>query len=105
MAITQPALLALGLFATLATIGMFLDYGDKATRPLVGFTAAIVWATVSLSAFNVWIPADSVAYEKELTPVVYIAAALAFITFMFTLRMLLMVAKDEAEATDFNPMD
>lgn len=97
MAMTQPALLALGGFATLATIGMFLEYGDQATRPLVGFVASVAWGVVSLSAFNVFIPTDSVGYEVSITPVAWFAAGLAITTFFFSFWTLLQLLKDEAE--------
>lgn len=102
MAMTQTALLWLASFATLATIGMFLQYGDQATRPLVGFTASITWALVSISAFNVTVARDATVYEFSFTPIVYFAGGLALITFLFVLRLLLVTAKDEAANADFD---
>ena len=99
MAMTQPVLLALGGFATLATIGMFFEYGDDWTQGLVGIVASVTWALVSLSSFNVFIPTDSTAYEVALTPLVWFAAGLSLTTFLFTLLGLMQSVRSEAEST------
>lgn len=102
MAMTQTAVLALAGFATLATIGMFLDLED-ADAMLVGVVAAVSWALVSLSSFNVLLPRHrNEAVTVELTPIVWLAAALALVTFLFTLRVILVSAKNEAENADFD---
>lgn len=97
---TQPVLLALGAFATLATIGMFFEYGDDWTQSLVGMVASVTWSLVSLSSFNVFIPTDGTAYEIALTPLVWFAAGLALTTFLFTLLGLMQGIRREAESTD-----
>lgn len=100
MAMTQPMLLGLGLLATLATIGMFLEFGDKATRVLVSFVASILWAFVGLSAFNVTVPVEATVYEFAMMPVVYVGVGMAIATFLFTLYHLMVGLGEEAQEYD-----
>lgn len=100
MAMTQPMLLALGLLATLATVGMFIKFGDHATRILVSFVASVLWAFVGLSAFNVTIPTDSTVYEYAIMPVVYVGVGMAIMTFLFFLYQFMLGVGSQAK--DYN---
>lgn len=102
MAMTQSALLALALFATIATIGMFVDFGDMATRALVTFVAALTWGTVAVTSFNVLLPGHRPeATTVSLTPLAYVAGALAATLFLFAVWFVMKALKDSVSDSDF----
>jgi ABC-type nickel/cobalt efflux system permease component RcnA len=102
MAMTQTAVLAVGLLATIATIGMFVNFGDMASRALVTFTASLLWGTVAVTSFNVLLPGHRPeATTVTLTPVAYVAGALAGVLFMFAVWFVMKTLKDSVSDSDF----
>jgi hypothetical protein len=104
MALTQTALIALGAFATLCTIGMFVNFDDDITRPLVTFVASTGWSFVAVGGFNVLLPSHRPEATTVSMPMVtYFAAGLGVMTFLATIRFLLVGVSKEAEDSDYNP--
>lgn len=98
---TQLLLIFIGSLATLATIGMFVDFGDDATRILVGFVAALLWGIFGLSSFDVII-ADSAAVirSEPVVPLAYLGIGFAMVLTAFWLYKLMQVLANETGATD-----
>lgn len=98
MAMTQLALLFMGALATLATVGMFVNL-DDASRILVSFSGAILWAFFGMSAFDVYV--DEAATKSEpITPLAYLGIGFAVIVGLFAFYTLIDVVRAETEATD-----
>jgi len=103
MAMTQSAVLALALFAMLGTLGMFINFEDMATtRALVTFTASLTWAVVAVTSFNVLLPGHRPeATTVSLTPLAYVAGALAATLFMFAVWFVMKALKDSVSEAEF----
>lgn len=80
MAVPELALLFLGTLAVLASIGLFVDFGDE-TDLLVAFAAALLWAVFGLSAMDVSVsafhPSDGI------DQFVFLGLGLAFVCVLF----------------------
>lgn len=100
MAMTQLTLLFIGVLALLATVGMFINFGDDATRIVISFLAAILWSVVGMSAFEVTVVDQGQTTTVSLAPLAYIGIALAIMTFAFSLYQIIQILGKEAGATD-----
>lgn len=105
MAMTQLGLMMMGGIATLATIGMFKDFGDDETRVIMSFGASVLWGFFGMSSFDVIVRSTSYASASEpITPLAYMGIGLSIITGFFAIWMLLMLVKSETSATDLEGM-
>jgi hypothetical protein len=101
MAMTQTGLLILGGIATLASIGMFLDFDDDATGLLLGVAAAIVWGAFGMASFDVIVRDNYAATASEpMYPLAYLGLAFAAIFGMLVLYQFVKKVGEEAGATD-----
>lgn len=105
MVMTQPALLFMGFLATVAGIGVFLDFGDDATRVILAFLSAAVWSMFGIGSFDVIVRESSFASQSEpIMPLVFLGVGMAAIFGLFGLYSLLMATKTEVEATSDSNM-
>lgn len=102
MTMTQSVMLYLGLLALLATIGMFVEFGDDATKVLVTFTASILWGIIGLNSFDVTIVSQAKIIHLELLPMVYIGVGFSGVTAAFALKFLFDLFKAETSAGDLD---
>lgn len=102
-AITQTSLLFLGALALLATLGMFVDFGDRWTRVLVSFMAAVLWGVFGISAFDVIILDNFAATRSEAQmPLVFVGMGFALMTGMYALADLVKGIGGETEDVDMD---
>lgn len=101
-ATTQLVLVFMGSLATVATIGIFKDFGDKATTAVVSFAAAILWAFTGMSAFDVYVD-EAATVSEPIYPLAYLGIGFAIIAAIYGLFALMMGVKSETEA--MNPGD
>lgn len=84
----QSILLALFGLAVLATLGLFVSFGDRWTGLLVEFVGALLWGMVGLSAFDVRMRSTAQAdimTEEPVMALVMVSFMLAFATFAYFL--------------------
>lgn len=98
MAMTELVLVFLAALATLATIGLFKDFGDEATRAVVGFAGALIWLIVGISSFDV-IVTDS-GESAPIMPLVFLGLGLGAVVALFSLNVLRHAVQTEVEETD-----
>lgn len=105
MAMTQSALIFIGALATLSTLGLFINLGDRWTNILVEFTASILWGLFGLSSWDV-IVIDSFAvhHSEPILPLVYLGFGFAFILALYALYDLVVGAGQQAKETEFGDM-
>lgn len=85
MVMTETALLFLGMFALLATVGMFLDFDDGWTSIVIGFAAALLWGFFGISSFDVLVVETYYATRSEPIMVfVVLGVGLAGITTLYS---------------------
>lgn len=65
MVMTETALLFLGTFALIATVGMFVEFDDGWTNVVVGFAAALLWGFFGISSFDVLVVETYYATRSE----------------------------------------
>lgn len=99
MAITELTYIWLGSVATLATIGMFVEFGDDETQIVVSFTASVLWGLFGMSGFDVVID-DAATVSEPLYALAYMGIGFSIITALFALYGLLQVLRGETEQTD-----
>ncbi len=100
MAVTEATLISLGVLATLLSAGLLMSM-DSETRIILGFSGAITWGLVGLSAFDVLIPATGETPEQiTVTPLVYIGFGFAIIVFIMTLLQLFAKIGEKSGATE-----
>lgn len=104
---TQAALLFIGGLATLATLGLFVDFRspdgspDKATQVLVPFLAAIFWGTFGLSASDVIVRSTSFADASEpIEPLFWLGIVMAILLALYAIHELFF--KTYEEVTESN---
>lgn len=101
MAMTELALLFIGALATLATVGMFMDFRDLWTPVIVSFAAAMLWGLFGMSSFDVIVRDTSFAEASEpILPLVWLGFGFAFATGMFWLWQLKNALAGEVGAED-----
>lgn len=101
MVMTEGALLFLGALATLATIGMFIDFGDEPTRIVIGFVAALLWGIFGMSSFDVIVVDSYAAVKSEpITPLAYLGIGFAMVLTGFWFYKLVRILTGGGEATD-----
>lgn len=102
---TELGLLFIGGLATLATLGLFVDFQDdegnpdRATNILVGFLAAVLWGTFGLSASDVYVD-DAAEVAEPLEPLFWLGILLALLTGIFAIWMLLKAIYTESTEAD-----
>lgn len=96
---TQPMLLFIGALATLATIGMFMDFDDW-TGVVVAFGAAFLWGIFGMSSYNVLLVGDAVITSVTYMQLVVIGIGLAMMTGVYALASLMYAFGDDAEDID-----
>lgn len=105
MAMTQNALLFMGIFATgLGYLGLFKTFSgdDRWTRVLLLFASAIIWGVFGLSSNDVIVRENAYASASEpIMPFVYMGFGLAFIVALFGVYELFQaIANDARDASD-----
>jgi len=101
MAVTQLAVLFIGLMAFLATLMFFLPFPEPYTAVLVEFAAAMLWGLFALSAFDVIVRDASFATASEpIWPLVFLGVGMALATFLLALHDLFSGAMETAASTD-----
>lgn len=101
MVMTQSALLFMGALATLATIGLFQNFSDDATRAVVGFAGSIVWFGVGISAFDVVIEeTGSPPMQEPIMPLVFLGFGFGAVVALFSLYALMEGIRDSADVSD-----
>lgn len=93
------AVLFMGLVALLASIGMFVDFGDDATRVIVSFLASVVWGLFGMSSFDVYVD-DAATVSEPIYALAYLGLGLAAVTALFAVLLLFQAIRSEAEQTD-----
>lgn len=101
MGMTQLTLVFMGSLATLATIGMFVNFGDDATRVLVSFTASIIWGFFGMSAFDVYVN-ETATKSEPILPLAYLGIGFSIIVGLFALFALMQAIRGETEQTTAN---
>jgi len=99
MAMTELTLIWLGSIATLATIGMFVDFGDEATGVLISFSASILWGWFGMSAFDVIID-DAATVSEPISPLAYMGLAFGAVIGLLSLYRLIRAIGSETGATE-----
>lgn len=99
MAMTELTLIWMGSLATLATIGMFVDFGDNATGVIVSFVASILWGFFGISSFDVVI-ADDASVSEPILPLAYLGIGLGVVIGIFTFYRLVRAVGRESGATE-----
>lgn len=101
MSIPPILLVFIGLLATVATLGLFYQFGDPWTGVLVELAAAVLWGLFGLSAMDVVIVSDvNPPVSEPLRPLMFLGFGLAAVTFLFVLYDLATGLKHEASETD-----
>jgi hypothetical protein len=102
MASTPLTIFFIGLVALLATIGMFVDFGEENTRVLMAFAAATVWGLLGVSSFDV-VVYSGVEYptaSEPILPLAYMGIALALVCAVFGFYFLAQAIGDSTGATE-----
>lgn len=101
MVMTQSALLFMGVLATLATVGLFQNFGDEATRAVVGFAGSIVWFGVGISAFDVVIEeTGSPPMQEPIMPLVFLGFGFGAVVALFSLNVLVQALRSSTDVSD-----
>lgn len=105
MAVTELTLVFIATLATLATVGMFLNFADRWTELLVTFAASLLWGVVGMSSFDVIVRDTSFATASEpIEPLVYLGFGFAGIIAIYGLHDLLVGVRDEASDADLEDL-
>lgn len=104
MVMTQSALWFVGALATLATLGMLYEWGDKWENVAVDFATALLWALFGMSSFDVVVATTETApletLSEPITPLVYVGIGMAAVSFLIMLNDLVEGVADEASDVD-----
>lgn len=98
MPITELTFVWLGSIATLATIGMFHNFGDGATRIIVSFVASILWGAFGMSGFNVIVD-DAATVSEPILPLAFLGIAFSVSAGLFAFYNMLVVGTQEIDDT------
>lgn len=93
------AVVFLGLVAVLLSVGIFVDFGDDATRVVVAFLAAVVWGFMGLSSFDVYVD-DAATVSEPVYALAYLGLGLAAVSGLAGVKLLFKALQSEAAATD-----
>jgi len=101
MSMTELTVVWLGSLATLTTVGLFYQFGDRWTALLIEFGGAMLWSLFAVSSMNV-IVTDGVAppVSEPMLPLVYLGIGMALVTFLFALYDLFKGVSAEASDMD-----
>lgn len=100
---TQFLLGFLAALATLASIGLFVDFADRWTELVVTFLAALLWGVVGLSSFDVH--AQSFGNEaRSILPMVYVGIGLAMSIGAYGMYDLVVGIGEQASDADLESM-
>jgi uncharacterized membrane protein YuzA (DUF378 family) len=103
MVMTQLTLVFLGALATLATLGLFVEFDDRWTSILVEFLAAILWGLFGMSAFDVIVTEHvSPPVSEPILPLAYLGIGLAFIVALYGFYDLIQGFGAEASEADMD---
>jgi len=101
MAVTQSTLLILGTLGTLAGMGMLRNLGDPVTQFVVAVMSVFVWALFSFSATDVIVRQTYAASASApIAPLIWLGAALAFVSVLVTLERLADLFRERTGATE-----
>lgn len=100
MAMTQSILLFIGVLATLATIGLFVDFADDWTGVVVAFAGALLWGIFGMSAYDVQIYDSATVYTTTYMPLVAIGIGFSIMVGLYALAMLLSAFNTESGDVD-----
>lgn len=95
---TQLALVFLGSFASLTTLGLFVAQFDAATRALTGFIGAVSWGLFGISSFDVIVTEHvDPPVSEPILPLAYLGIGLAIVVGLFATKELLAALRSETE--------
>lgn len=104
---TQAALLFIGALATLATLGIFVDFRDadgnpdRATSVIVPMLAAILWGAFALSSSDVIVRDTSFASASEpITPLFWLGVMFALLLGLYGVHELFFATYEETVNAD-----
>lgn len=100
MVMTETALMFLGAFALLATIGMFVNFDDdNYTNAVIGILASVLWGFFGLSSFDVQVVETYYATKSEpIMQFVILGLGLAGIVFLYSIYQLMEALSSDAES-------
>lgn len=97
-------LVFIGTLATLASLTLFVPdrMMDSATALIMPWIAAILWAVLGLSSFNVMVGAKSLVepITRPILPVAYLGIGFAMIAALFGMYRLIKAPATEVEDAD-----
>lgn len=101
MVMTETALLFLGAFAILATVGMFLNFDDGWTNVVLGFFASLLWGFFGINSFDVLVVETYYATRSEaIMPFVILGIGLAGIIALYSLYQAFEQLNDDVDEAD-----
>lgn len=102
MASTPLTVAFMGLVALLATVGMFVDFGEDhdKTRVLVAFAGFTAWALMGVSSMDVVLNDATPPASETIWPMVFLGVMLAIICAIFGFVFLARAIGQEANATE-----
>lgn len=106
MAMTELGLLFIGTLATMATLGIFVDFRDsdgapdRATSVLVAFLGGVLWAVFAVSSNDVIVRSSSVATSSEpIEPLFWLGVLMAMLVGIYAIYSLLKAFYAETAGT------
>lgn len=100
MAMTQLALLFMGIVALAASMGFFINF-DEDTRLVVTFLAVLTWLMFGFSAFDVIVTEGvSPPVSEPIMPLVFLGFGLTVVTAVFWFHQVLVRFASETESAD-----
>jgi len=98
---TQLALLFIGTLATLATYGLFYQFGDRWTNLLIEFGASALWGLFAVSAMDVIVREAAFTTESEpIWPLVFLGLGMSVLALLYAIYDLAVRVSEEATETD-----
>lgn len=97
---SQTTLLFIGALATLATVGLFVDFADDWTGVVVAFGGSILWGIFGLSAYDITIYEGATVYSETDMALVAIGIGFGIMVGMYALAMLFSAFNTESSDVD-----
>lgn len=97
---SETTLLFIGVLATLATIGLFVDFTDDWTGVVVAFGGAILWGIFGMSAYDVKVYEAATVYSTTYMPLVVIGIGFGIMVGIYSVAMLFSAFNTESDDVD-----
>lgn len=97
---TQTTLLFIGTLATLATIGLFVDFADDWTGVVVAFAASLLWGIFGISSYDIVIFDGATTYTTTNMPLVAVGIGFSIMVALYALAMLMGTFNTESSDVD-----